>query len=170
MIRRGWLLSFVILATLVTGGCSDPVLYQSAGDTATYRVNRDDGTAFFSAMYDNPDDKPTFDDIFRLHADQGYVGDIDDTQYADVRLQPGHHVFTFDLIDWAGYSVDKTATLTVDIASQQSLFIEAHVTADRKPILVIVDKAQGAKDITVRKRECPCDEGLFGLSNWRQNL
>jgi hypothetical protein len=127
-----------------------------------YYDNRYDTKVFFYAVYDNPEDAPAFGDVFRVHADLGYVADIDDTEYTDIMLAPGRHAFTVDQLNWAGDTV-STATMMAEVRPGQPLFIEEHVLTDGKAALVDVDSARGLQDIRKRTRACPCDDGFLGL-------
>jgi hypothetical protein len=146
---------FALVTALAVGGCGPT----QSGDTTLFRDNRTDGTVFFTAMYDNPEDKPTFDDVFRVRADQGYVADIDDTHYADARLQTGLHTLSIDRIDWSGYTVDQLK-LDVYLAPGQTIYVEEHVHTDDKVTLQQVDAAQGRQNLVARKRTCNCSNML----------
>lgn len=151
---------FTLLAVLAVSGCSEPLLYQKGGDTTVFRENKTDGTVFFTAVYDNPNDKPTFDDVFRLHADQGYVGDIDDAHYADTRLQPGHHTLSVDRLDWTGYTINQSH-LDVYLAPSQTIYVEERVHSDDTVTFAQLDPVSGRKNIVTRKRTCNCGN-MFG--------
>ena len=115
---------------------------------------------FVYAFYENPDDKPTFGEVFHVSVDGGWRGDIDDTQYVRDRLSPGAYVVSVDEMSWTGNVVNH-ADLKTKLLANQSNFYVAHVfkdaeSGDLKLDILNPPPSEGMHQVAVRDYVCAC--------------
>jgi len=118
-------------------------------------VGPDDAKFFFHAVYDSPDDKPSFGETFRLHVDGDYMGDVAEDEFIEMKIPPGPHLFDVNEISWSG-NVISHSTFKETLKPGEPSFIVEHVLPEDLTFLSKTTEAQGTKNISIRNRICNC--------------
>ena len=149
-----------LLALMLLCACGSDVKPAPLAALA-FKANDKEAKIFFYAEYDDPEeDRPSFEERFRLYIDKGYLQDISDSQYIETTLPPGKYIFSVDRIGWGG-NARYHSLLRQEVAAGETVFIHERVRINKKPLLSRTDYDTGVEEVRKRTRTCLCDSGLF---------
>ncbi len=156
------IISILLTMLFITVGCSDDQSQQKIASSppARFISESSHSKVYFYASYVNPDTRPYFDEVFRLHIDGGYIQDISADQYLVKDLPLGDHLFEVDEISWTGYVTNHSAVI-VRVDNKTPHYVADDILPKDKAVFSSVPIERGEKDITSRTQTCPCEYSLL---------